>query len=436
MTSQAANLALPPVIALSIGKERTKHLQALRVVSVPDRASVSSSAGSRTSPSNSTTLSIVSSDSSSGSSAGSSSGGLSGRGSSRAATSARASTAESRVEGTNPNVRVNDIGATGLRFNGLGVTGSCSAATTSGTGCTGLVCWVSAVEPEHVDAVVVPQTHDQDHTGFKSRADLGQATVVGEGCSLAKGGKLSGTKVRVNNISGDSGDLGGRLRDDHAILNVVAFDLRERTGRCTVGSDELGHNGEWLGGVNGQAGAIEVSDAKSVRVEVTSVRVAGTGVTVGTVGTTAVITGADSLGWCVTRVRSQGLRDTVCLPDIKLRAAGSRIADSSVGVVDRWRPTLNVGLTSNELQVTRALGVAVSNAVLSTSLVVGVLGDTAVGVHDDEVEGTVQTAREVGDVDGEGELLVQQVEDLVVRVIGHQVSTRSDVGTGNEVQAQ
>lgn len=112
------------------------------------------------------------------------------------------------------------------------------------------------------------------------------------------------------------------------------------------------------------------------------------------------------------------------------------IANSSVGVVGGGCPALNVGLTSDELQVTRALRVTVSNTVLSAGLVVGVLGNATVSVHGHEVEGTVQTAREVGDVDGEGELLVQQVEDLVVRVIGHQVSTRSDVGTGNEVQAQ
>lgn len=112
------------------------------------------------------------------------------------------------------------------------------------------------------------------------------------------------------------------------------------------------------------------------------------------------------------------------------------VADSSVVVLAGGRPALNVGLTSDEFQITRTLRVAVSNTVLSTSLVVGVLGDTTVGIHGDKVEGTVQTARKVRNVDSEGELLVQQVEHLVVCVIGHQVGTRSDVGAGDEVQAQ
>lgn len=112
------------------------------------------------------------------------------------------------------------------------------------------------------------------------------------------------------------------------------------------------------------------------------------------------------------------------------------VTDTSIGVVRGGSPAVNVGLTTDELQVTRTLRVAVSDTILSTGLVVGVFGDTTVGVHVHEVEGTVQTAREVGDINGEGELLVQQVEDLVVGVIGHEVGTRSDVGTGNEVQAQ
>lgn len=112
------------------------------------------------------------------------------------------------------------------------------------------------------------------------------------------------------------------------------------------------------------------------------------------------------------------------------------VTNSSVGVVSGRNPALNVGLTTDELQVTRTLRVAVSNTVLSTGLVVRVLGDTTVGVHGHKVEGTIQTAREVGNIDGEGELLVQQVKNLVVGVICHEVGTRSDVGTGNEVQTQ
>lgn len=219
-------------------------------------------------------------------------GGGAAGGSSRAATGAR-TTAERRIERTNPDVREGDIGAAGLGFNGLRVTRSGSAGTTSGAGGTSRVCRVGAVEPEHVDGVVVPQTHDQDHSSFHTSAHVCQATVFAEGGGLAKGGDLSSAEVRVDDISADSRDLGRRLGDDNAVLNVVTSDLGEGTGGGTVVSDELCHNGEGLGGVNGLAGAVEVSNTKTVRVEVTSIRVAGTGVTIGAVGTTAGISSAN-----------------------------------------------------------------------------------------------------------------------------------------------
>lgn len=76
----------------------------------------------------------------------------------------------------------------------------------------------------------------------------------------------------------------------------------------------------------------------------------------------------------------------------------------------------------------RALGVAITSSVLGTSLVVGVLGCTTIGVHLDEVESAIETARKLRNIDIEGELLVEWLEDLVTLVGGvHQVDTRTDV---------
>lgn len=313
----SSDLALPfIVIAHSMGEERRENLQALRVVRVQDGASVSTSTDGRTSPIYTTALAIVGSDSSAGRSGrgssargrGSAARGLTSGGSRRAAGGGAArSTAKSRVERSNPDVGVDDIGATRLRLDGLRVTRGCSAATTSSTRGTGLVCGVGAVEPEHVDGVVVPQTHDQDHTFPNCSTHVGQTAVFGEGGSLVKGGELSSTEVGVDDISADSGDLGTWLGDDNTVLNVVTSDLGEGTSRSAVASDKLSHNGEWLGGVDSQAGAVEVSVTETVRVEITSVGVAGTGVTVTAVGTTAGIGGADGLRGGIARMRSQGL---------------------------------------------------------------------------------------------------------------------------------
>ena len=98
-------------------------------------------------------------------------------------------------------------------------------------------------------------------------------------------------------------------------------------------------------------------------------------------------------------------------------------------------------LAVDELDVVRALGVAVSGTVLGASLVAGEAGLATVGVHLDKVERAVETAGEVRHVDVEGELLVLQVEHLVGGVIlREEVDTRPDVlrvwTLGHELEAK
>lgn len=68
------------------------------------------------------------------------------------------------------------------------------------------------------------------------------------------------------------------------------------------------------------------------------------------------------------------------------------------------------------------------------------LGKTTVLVHGDEVQGTVQAARQLGDVNVEGELVAEQVEHLVGTVVLHQVDTATNtlaIGVlSDELQAQ
>lgn len=68
------------------------------------------------------------------------------------------------------------------------------------------------------------------------------------------------------------------------------------------------------------------------------------------------------------------------------------VADSRVGVVRRGYPALDVALAVDELQVARTLAVAVAGSVLGTRQVGWVLGQAAVGIHGDEIEGSVEAA--------------------------------------------
>ena len=71
--------------------------------------------------------------------------------------------------------------------------------------------------------------------------------------------------------------------------------------------------------------------------------------------------------------------------------------------------------------------IAVACAVLGTSLVGGETGHASICVHGREVDSTVETTGELGNVDVECELLVQELEHLVFGVTVEEVDTGTDV---------
>jgi hypothetical protein len=93
-------------------------------------------------------------------------------------------------------------------------------------------------------------------------------------------------------------------------------------------------------------------------------------------------------------------------------------------------------LAVDELEVMGALSIAIASPVLRASLIAGELGHATISGHLDKVDGTVETTGEVGHVDVECKLLVLELEDVVGRVAGHEIDTRTDVGTSNELQGE
>lgn len=73
------------------------------------------------------------------------------------------------------------------------------------------------------------------------------------------------------------------------------------------------------------------------------------------------------------------------------------------------------------------MGIAVSGPVGSTGLVGGERGHASIFLHLGEIESTVETAREVGHIDVEGELGVEKLQHLVFggAASRHEVCARS-----------
>src|SRR6185312_3310580 len=82
----------------------------------------------------------------------------------------------------------------------------------------------------------------------------------------------------------------------------------------------------------------------------------------------------------------------------------------------------------DELDIARALAIAVASTVLGTSLVVWILGHAAISVHGHKVQGAVEAAADARDVHVKGKLVAEQGEHLVRLVILHEIQPAANVG--------
>jgi hypothetical protein len=296
--------------------------------------------------------------------------------------------------------------------------------------------WVSvsgvvAVEPEEVGRMVIPDRHDENDTLSEGLVNGRESTDISKVVGVTENGLLLSAEVIGDGVEGrrDSGDVDLGVLDDFAVLNIDTADFLKSTGISTVSGNELGNDSDLLGSVDGLSGSIEAGVTHAVRVEVASILVANTTITVRTV--TALSTGATILTVDAAGVRSVGGGDRVGLPDIHFIAACSVLSGASIDIVGGGGPSKDVGLSVDKLDVVGALCIAVSGSVFGTSLVAGILGKTSIGIHFGEVKSTIDTAGHVGDVDVESELLVLDLEELVVGVVGgHEVYTGTNVGIG------
>lgn len=320
------------------------------------------------------------------------------------------------------------------------ITGGGGAGTTGNTGKGWvLVNWVWGVEPKEVGSVISPDGEGQNVSTLERVTHSGVSTVGVEVRVVAEDALLVDTVLVGDGVEvTDTGPGVLGLKDDLAVLDPGTTDLDEFTGCGHIVSDELGDDSDLLGGIDGLSWTVEVLFTLTEGVEVATVLVANTSISVvaitaldGVLASVKTVVLADVWGI--------GVGDGVGFPDIHLGTAGTSLSETSVGIGGGWSPSLNVSSTTDELHVVWALSIAVTSTVLGTGLVGWVLGLTTILVHFNEVQGSVDTARHVGDIDIEGELLANGVEHGVFVVVIHQVDTRTNVGgggTGDELEGK
>lgn len=148
-----------------------------------------------------------------------------------------------------------------------------------------------------------------------------ETSVHVEGVSVVEGGLLGKAVGWSDGVSSDTWDGGLRVWNDNTVLDVVTLDLVQVTVGSSIVSQELGDNGERLGGVDSHARAVEGGVTHTVRVEITSIGISWSSVTRSGVGTTASVAVTSCLGDVGGGVRGESSRDGVGFPDIHLSTA-------------------------------------------------------------------------------------------------------------------
>jgi hypothetical protein len=185
---------------------------------------------------------------------------------------------EGGANGAELDVGVDNGGVGGVGLNILGLARVDGAGTTGNT----WLLWVgiggeSRVEPQHRDRVVVllaksvyrsyvaeEDTYPEGHNKNVSASKRGSHGVELAKClerrGVAENGLLGRAESIGDGVAGDALNGGIGVLEDHAVLDVETFDLRDRR----TGANELGDNGHLLGGVQSHTGAVEVLDTHTV----------------------------------------------------------------------------------------------------------------------------------------------------------------------------
>ena len=106
--------------------------------------------------------------------------------------------------------------------------------------------------------MIVPDTHDKNHSSVERIAHNLKSTTVLERVGVAKGSLLSITEVvRDRVVRVQARNFRSRVLDDLPVLDVDTADFGERSRGCVVRGDELCDDREFRLGIDRQSGTEE-----------------------------------------------------------------------------------------------------------------------------------------------------------------------------------
>ena len=258
------------------------------------------------------------------------------------------------------------------------------------------VSWVVRVEPKHVDCMVIPDGKDKSHSCGEGLGHLAHTSLSGEVVLVTEPSLDGGAEVVAESLVLFTSNSHRWGINDLSVLDIFSSNLNDFSAICSVVGEELSNNLEFLGGVNLELAAWSIESAFSMSEggEIATIFVADARVSL-ILGVITAVGSFASLSIGSARMSSESLRDAVSFPDVELHAAGSVFTASCVGVRWAWVPPFGVSFTIDEFNVVWALGITISNTVVSTGLVIWICSFSTIGWHLSEIKSAIDTAWKV-----------------------------------------
>ena len=196
--------------------------------------------------------------------------------------------------------------------------------------------------------MIIPERHNEDHSLLEGVTHDLKTTELSEAIVIVEYRLLSGAELVRDGVEcTHSRNVRLGILDDTAVLDVNTADLNKITSGLVVVGEELRDNSYLLRGVDSHALSEECLITHTERVEVAAVLVTDTGLSVVAVAAVSLVLAA-GLSLDAAYVRGDCRTHGVGFPDIHFIAACSELSLSSVRIVRRTGPALNVSLLGNK----------------------------------------------------------------------------------------
>ena len=259
---------------------------------------------------------------------------------------------------------------------------------------------IITIKPKHISGMVIPKTHDQNHSSFHCLSHRFHTSFVSKTLWLSKNSLLISTMfIGDGVISSKSWNICLRESYFFTILNIKSFNALKFSSISVINSDELSNNFKWFCGIDLEiwSWSIEVLISISERIQITTIFIANSILSMWSIS--AFLTLASMITWNCAWMSCISISPLISFPYIKFSTASSIF---SLIIF----PILGVCLSPNKLHVMRTLSITITSSIFGPCLISWPFWRTSIRFHLNKVKCSIDSALKLRDINVKTELFI------------------------------